>query len=136
MSAMEERIQILTDDNYQLREYILHLQTRLVEAGIEPPQAPPNSNLVPYPMLPGELPGQNIPDDPLDEVETPPPMPNIGSATGAASLDAVAQAVQSLSRSEAAYKNEPESQAAEDARTAQAISSQLSQAESAPAANM
>lgn len=68
------------------------------------------------------------------------PTPNTGAATGASTLDAVAQAVQSLSRSEAAsYKTEPtaaESQAAEDARTAEEISRQLQQAEAVPAANM
>lgn len=67
------------------------------------------------------------------------PTPNTGSATGASTLDAVAQAVQSLSRSEASFKNEPtaaESQAAEDARTAEEISRQLQQAEAVPAANM
>jgi osmotically-inducible protein OsmY len=68
------------------------------------------------------------------------PTPNTGSATGAATLDAVAQAVQSLSRSEASsYKTEPtaaESQAAEDARTAEEISRQLQQADAVPAATM
>lgn len=67
------------------------------------------------------------------------PTPNTGSATGTSSLDEVAQAVQSLSRSEASYKTEPtaaESQAAEDARTAEELSRQLQEAEQVPAATM
>lgn len=68
------------------------------------------------------------------------PTPNTGSATGTSSLDEVAQAVQTLHRSEvSSYKTEPtaaESQAAEDARTAEEISRQLQEAEQVPAATM
>lgn len=137
-SEMENSVKHLQEENYTLREYILHLQTRLIDAGIEPPLPPPNVNLVPYPEMPGTIRHDGLPPEAAEEdiVMGPSPVPNTGSATGAASLDAVAQAVQSLSRSEAAFKAEPESQAAEDARTAEAISNQLSQAESAPAANM
>ncbi|KAI7781718.1 hypothetical protein LA080_014484 [Diaporthe eres] len=135
---MEQHYKNIESENYALREYILHLQSRLTDAQVEPPQPPPNVNLsVPpshgLPEQPAPVPAQE--DAPMTD-----PTPNTGAATGASTLDAVAQAVQSLSRSEAAsYKIEPtaaESQAAEDARTAEEISRQLQQAEAVPAANM
>lgn len=79
-----------------------------------------------------------MPEAPPEQEDAPPaePTPNTGSVAGAATLDAVAQAVQSLSRSEAVFKPDADSQAAEDARTAEEITRQLSQAEPVPAANM
>lgn len=125
-------------ENYSLKEFVVHLQSRLLDAQIEPPQPPPNINLSVHPSH--GLPEQPAPVPVQEDAPMTDPTPNTGSATGASSLDAVAQAVQSLSRSEAAsYKNEPttaESQAAEDARTAEEISRQLQQAEAVPAANM
>lgn len=135
---LEQHYKNIESENYALREYIVHLQSRLLDAQVEPPQPPPNVNLsVPpshgLPEQPAPVPAQE--DAPMTDLT-----PNTGSATGASTLDAVAQAVQSLSRSEAAsYKTEPtaaESQAAEDARTAEEISRQLQQAEAVPAANM
>lgn len=135
--TMESNIKIMQAENYALREYIVHLQSRLVDAQIEPPPPPPNINLSVAQAVTGP-PSHGLPQPgPLQEAPPPEaPVPNTGSATGATSLDAVAQAVQSLSRSEASFKPEPESQAAEDARTAEEISRQLSQAEPVPAANM
>lgn len=139
--AMDQSLKMMQAENYALKEYIAHLQGRLVDAQIEPPPPPPNINLSETHGAPGpEAHGLPQPDpgheDPLpggpDRI-----VPNTGAASGAASLDAVAQAVQSLSRSEASYKTEAEnSQAVEDARTAEEISRQLSQAEPVPAANM
>lgn len=142
---MEKAYDHAQAENHSLKEYVLHLQSRLTDAGIEVPQAPPHINMTPV------LPGQARPVDPLahglpqpsygheQHEEGPPaePTPNTGSAGGASSLDAVAQAVQSLSRSEASYKTEPdEAQAAEDARTAEEIARQLQASEPAPAADM
>lgn len=133
---MENQFKMLQSENYSLREYVLHLQSRLVDAQIEPPQPPPNINLNAAPGVAGPPP-HGLPQPEPEAVGSPPaePTPNTGSATGAATLDAVAQAVQSLSR-ETAFKPEVESQAAEDQRTAEEISRQLAQAESVPAANM
>ncbi|KAK2613536.1 hypothetical protein N8I77_000443 [Diaporthe amygdali] len=135
---MEQHYKNMESENYALREYIVHLQSRLLDAQVEPPQPPPNINLS-VPPAPG-LPEPPAPVPAQEDAPMTDPTPNTGSATGASTLDAVAQAVQSLSRSEAAsYKPEPtaaESQAAEDARTAEEISRQLQQAEAVPAANM
>lgn len=140
---MENQFKLLQSENYSLREYIVHLQSRLVDAQVEPPQPPPNVNLTNAPDALGPQ-AHGLPEPGPEPVGSPPaePTPNTGSATGAATLDAVAQAVQSLSRSEVAYKPdvgykpEPENQAAEDEREAEEISRQLQQADPAPAANM
>lgn len=130
---------MIQSENYALREYIVHLQSRLMDAQIEPPQPPPNINLAIGPGAPGPA-THGLPDPPPEQEGAPPaePTPNTGSVAGAATLDAVAQAVQSLSRSEVVFKSEADSQAAEDARTAEEITRQLSQAEpvQVPAANM
>jgi uncharacterized protein YecE (DUF72 family) len=138
---MEQQFKVLQTENYSLREYIVHLQSRLIDAQVEPPQPPPNINL--SASVPS-APMHGLPQQPPPAQEGAPPAeptPNTGSAAGTAALDAVAQAVQSLSRSDAStFKTEPtaaESQAAEDARTAQELARQLAQAgEGVPAANM
>ncbi|KAH8764149.1 hypothetical protein F5883DRAFT_106662 [Diaporthe sp. PMI_573] len=135
---LEQHYKNLESENYALREYIVHLQGRLIDAQVEPPQPPPNVNLSVAPSH--GIPEQSAPIPAQEDAPMTDPTPNTGSATGAATLDAVAQAVQSLSRSEASsYKTEPtaaESQAAEDARTAEEISRQLQQADAVPAATM
>lgn len=139
--TMDQNLKMVQAENYSLKEYIVHLQSRLVDAQIEPPPPPPNINLSGAHAATGpDAHGLPQPDPSHeDHLQGGPDriVPNTGAASGAASLDAVAQAVQSLSRSEASYKADPEdSQAVEDARTAEEISRQLSQAESVPAANM
>lgn len=145
---MEIQFKAIQADNYSLREYTAHLHSRLLDAGIEPPPPPPNLTLAQNPEPPQPTHGlpepstlaeQEAMDQDEDTGGPSEPTPNTGSASGAATLDAVAQAVQSLSQSESAFKREvnPEdTQAAEDARTAEEISRQLSQAEAVPAANM
>lgn len=134
---MEQQFNRVQSENYVLREHIAHLRSRLLDAQIEPPQPPPNINLAIGPGNAGPA-DYSMPEAPPEQEDAPPaePIPNTGSVAGAATLDAVAQAVQSLSRSEAAFKSEADSQAAEDARTAEEITRQLSQAEPVPAANM
>lgn len=136
---MEKAYENVQSENHALKEYIAHLQSRLSDAAIEIPQPPPHINLATGavravdPLAHG-LPQQNYGQDEGSPSE---PTPNTGSAGGASSLDAVAAAVQSLSRSETSYKTEPaDSQAAEDARTAEEIARQLQASEPAPAADM
>jgi hypothetical protein len=109
-----------------------------MDAQVEPPQPPPNVNLSVAPSH--GLAEQSAPIGAQEDAPMTDPTPNTGSATGTASLDAVAQAVQHLRGSEASsYKTEPssaESQAAEDARTAEEISRQLQQADAVPTATM
>lgn len=141
---MEKAYESIQAENHALKEYVIHLQSRLSDAGIEVPQAPPHINMTP--VAPGQVRSVDALAHGLPQAgygheheEGPPaePTPNTGSAGGASSLDAVAQAVQNLSRGEASYKTEPvDTQAAEDARTAEEIARQLQASEPAPAADM
>jgi hypothetical protein len=45
MHALEENYKAIQAENYSLREYIIHLQSRLIESQGEFPQPPPNVNL-------------------------------------------------------------------------------------------
>ncbi|KAG9230536.1 putative transcription factor kapC [Amylocarpus encephaloides] len=45
MHALEENFKAIQSENYSLREYIIHLQSRLIESQGEYPQPPPNVNL-------------------------------------------------------------------------------------------
>lgn len=142
---MEKAYENIQADNHALKEYIAHLQTRLSDAGIEVPLAPPHINLTTEASNtvrtadPVDAHAHGLPQPGYGQDDGAPaePTPNTGSAGGASSLDAVAQAVQSLSRSEASYKTEAvDTQAAEDAHTAEEIARQLQASESAPAADM
>ncbi|RFU24642.1 hypothetical protein B7463_g11699, partial [Scytalidium lignicola] len=45
MNALEDNYKAIQTENYSLREYIIHLQSRLIESQGEYPQPPPNINL-------------------------------------------------------------------------------------------
>lgn len=45
MHALEESFKSIQGENYSLREYIIHLQSRLIESQGDYPQPPPNVNL-------------------------------------------------------------------------------------------
>ncbi|EHK97429.1 putative transcription factor kapC [Glarea lozoyensis 74030] len=45
MHALEDNYKSIQSENYSLREYIIHLQSRLIESQGEFPQPPPNVNL-------------------------------------------------------------------------------------------
>jgi hypothetical protein len=45
MHELEENFKSVQSENYSLREYIIHLQSRLIESQGEYPQPPPNVNL-------------------------------------------------------------------------------------------
>ncbi|CAN8102316.1 unnamed protein product [Discula destructiva] len=142
LGEMEKAYENIQAENHALKEYIAHLQSRLSDAAIEIPQAPPHINLAAVAsgtVRPVDPVAHGLPQQGYGQEDGPPaePTPNTGSAGGASSLDAVAQAVQSLSRSEASFKTEPvDTQAAEDARTAEEIARQLQASEPAPAADM
>lgn len=42
---MEQNYKAIQNDNYALREYVIQLQSRLLDVSIDPPQPPPNINL-------------------------------------------------------------------------------------------
>jgi len=45
LHALEDNFKAIQGENYSLREYIIHLQSRLIESQGEYPQPPPNINL-------------------------------------------------------------------------------------------
>ncbi|KAK1729187.1 uncharacterized protein BDZ83DRAFT_748628 [Colletotrichum acutatum] len=103
---MEGQYKTMQSENYALREYVIHLQSRLLDLQTEIPQPPPNVNLQ-QPALPP-------PSVPTSGPEAPP------SSAGAGPLEAVAQAVAGLqaqeqlaqrdqfTRPEVATKEEPQ----------------------------
>jgi len=44
-TEMEQNYKAIQNDNYALREYVIQLQSRLLDVSIDPPQPPPNINL-------------------------------------------------------------------------------------------
>ncbi|KAI1352985.1 hypothetical protein F5Y01DRAFT_278371 [Xylaria sp. FL0043] len=46
-SELEHTYKAIQNDNYALREYVIQLQSRLLDLQVEPPQPPPNVNINP-----------------------------------------------------------------------------------------
>lgn len=46
LHSLEDNFKALQAENYSLREYIIHLQSRLIESQGDYPQPPPNVNLI------------------------------------------------------------------------------------------
>lgn len=124
---MEQSFKTMQSENYALREYVIHLQSRLLDVHGEFPPPPPNVTLQPAPTTSGPV--QSVP-------EPAPSNPAVGTP-----LEAVAQAVAGLAAQEQMaerqqqytgnqFKPEP---AAEDTRTAEEINRQLQPPEEAPA---
>ena len=80
---MEQAFKGLQSENYALREYVIHLQSRLLDVNGEYPPAPPNINLSP-------------------STTAPPPAPSVAEqvSTPGTQLEAVAQAVAGLAAQE------------------------------------
>lgn len=97
-TSMEENFKSLQSENYELRGYVFHLQSRILELQAEMPPPPPNLNLS------------------MHHPPAPPPEP-----VQASPLEVAAQAVAGLSRSEHMYA----ARADEDARTAEELTRQL-----------
>ncbi|PNY29265.1 transcription factor kapC [Tolypocladium capitatum] len=110
---MEQTFKAMQSENYALREYVIHLQSRLLDVQGEFPQPPPNINLSPPPPPP---------PPPSSGPEQTPSNPGAGTP-----LEAVAQAVAGLAAQEqmaenlSPYANRRE----EDTRTAEEINRQL-----------
>ncbi|KAF4974655.1 hypothetical protein FZEAL_8455 [Fusarium zealandicum] len=124
---MEQGFKTMQSENYALREYVIHLQSRLLDLQGEFPPPPPNVNLS-HTVPPTSGPATSAP-------ESEPSNPAAGTP-----LEAVAQAVAGLAAQEqmaerhqysgTQFKPEP---SAEDTRTADEINKQLQQPEAAPA---
>lgn len=120
-------------ENQSLREYVIHLQSRLLDLSVEPPLPPPGVNLgQPHAYAQSAHATVNL-QAPQEPEQVPGPVPNTGSAS-TQSLDAVAQAVQNLSRSEGMtdrpYKTD---QPNTDDRTDEELTRQLQQVDGLPA---
>lgn len=112
---MESSYKQIQSENYALREYVIHLQSRLIDTQGEFPQPPPNINLnQPGPPPPGVQDPQGAAPPPAQSPEAPTPSvgpvapgpaahvpePQRSSAPAGAPLDAVAQAVAGLAAQE------------------------------------
>lgn len=82
---MEHTYKAIQNDNYALREYVIQLQSRLLDLQVELPQPPPNINITP-PTAPSTTrqPHNNAPVEPA------------ANATSAGTLADVAAAVAGL----------------------------------------
>lgn len=119
---MEQTYKAMQSENYALREYVIHLQSRLLDTQGEYPQPPPNVNLT--------QPAAAAPAPTTNTAAAPESSPN--NAAVGTPLEAVAQAVAGLAAQEqmaerhqypnATFKNEPGS---EDTRSAEEINRQL-----------
>ncbi|WQF80187.1 Putative basic-leucine zipper domain-containing protein [Colletotrichum destructivum] len=84
---MEQQYKATQSENYALREYVIHLQSRLLDVQGEVPQPPPNVNLQHPPMPP--------------PAAVPTSGPEVAPSNGGAGpLEAVAQAVAGLQAQE------------------------------------
>ncbi|KFA67829.1 hypothetical protein S40285_06955 [Stachybotrys chlorohalonatus IBT 40285] len=117
---MEQSYKTLQTENYALREYVIHLQSRLLDAQGEFPQPPPNVNL----SQPPNAPAGHAPPAPTSGPDSAPSNAGVGTP-----LEAVAQAVAGLAAQEQlAERQESYSNPAfksDDTRTADEINRQL-----------
>lgn len=91
---VEQSYKSLQSENYALREYVIHLQSRLLDAAGEFPQPPPNVNLSqPPPSAP--TPVTSAPEPVLSDDSVGQPMEVVTQP-----LEAVAQAVAGLAAQE------------------------------------
>jgi hypothetical protein len=118
-TEMEINYKGLQTENYTLRDYVLRLQSRLLDTQGDYPQPPPGINLAQ--------------PNPQSQHGGPDPSQTAGAAApGANPLEVAAQAVAGLSRSEHLAGRDPYAPvSSDDARTAEEITRQL-QAEGGP----
>jgi hypothetical protein len=97
----------MQSENYALREYVIHLQSRLLDTQGEFPPPPPNVNLSQpssgAPPPPSAIPDQHHqPHQQLHQHQAPPPQqpPNSSNSGVGTPLEAVAQAVAGLTAQE------------------------------------
>ncbi|KAI4865803.1 hypothetical protein F4820DRAFT_447728 [Hypoxylon rubiginosum] len=118
---MEHSFKAIQNDNYALREYIIQLQSRLLDLQVELPQPPPNVNISPPTAAPGARAAHAN--------TAPEPGPNNSNA---GTLADVAAAVAGLRAREPStdgmYSKPPyKAEATEDSQTAEEIRRQLQQ---------
>ncbi|POR38823.1 Putative transcription factor kapC [Tolypocladium paradoxum] len=118
---MEQSFKAMQSENYALREYVIHLQSRLLDVQGEFPQPPPNINLSQPTAAPPQPPPTSGPE------QTP------GNPGAGTPLEAVAQAVAGLAAQEQMAENQQPyaSRGEEDTRTAEEINRQIKTEEGA-----
>lgn len=89
---MESNFKAMQTENYALRQYVINLQSRLLDAHGEYPQPPPGLSLAPHHGQGGPPPAAA---SNAEQVEGAPATPGAGT-----SLEVVAQAVAGLARGE------------------------------------
>ncbi|KAJ6444430.1 transmembrane protein [Purpureocillium lavendulum] len=119
---MEQAYKGMQTENYALREYVIHLQSKLLETQGDYPQPPPNINL--------SQPTASHPPPPASGPEQPAGDHNNNPAAGTP-LEAVAQAVAGLQEQMAEDRQAYANRAEEDTRTAEEINRQLQPEENA-----
>lgn len=147
MAEMEKANQALQNENYSLRQYVIALQSRLLDAHGEYPQPPPGLVLTPTmpqqhgvpPPAPGQAPPNPEPvQGPMADISTVP-------TSNASSLEAVAQAVaglrdqRQLPEQQPQYPHipaKPDQRSDEEARTDEEIGRQLQSETALPSAPM
>ncbi|KAI1779761.1 hypothetical protein F4818DRAFT_152454 [Hypoxylon cercidicola] len=117
---MEHSFKAIQNDNYALREYVIQLQSRLLDLQVELPQPPPNVNITPPTAAPSAR---------AHTSTAPEPGPNNSNA---GTLADVAAAVAGLRAREPStdgmYSKQPyKAEATEDSQTAEEIRRQLQQ---------
>ncbi|KAJ8132979.1 hypothetical protein O1611_g642 [Lasiodiplodia mahajangana] len=93
-AEMEQSYKVIQNDNYALREYVIQLQSRLLDLQVELPQPPPNVNIAP----PGQSSATRQPHNGAPVEPTP-------NTTSAGTLADVAAAVAGLAREPIAEGN-------------------------------
>jgi hypothetical protein len=140
-AEMENNFKAMQTENYALRQYVISLQSRLLDAHGEYPQPPPGLSLAPHH-------GQGAPPPGATNDSEPEPSSAQAAAGTGTSLEVVAQAVAGLARGDAqagggipshpGHSNralKPE-RIDEDARTDEEIGRQLQAEGSLPSAPM
>jgi hypothetical protein len=134
---MESNFKAMQTENYALRQYVINLQSRLLDAHGEYPQPPPGLSLAPHHGHGGPPPPAANNAEPA---QAAPAIPGAGT-----SLEVVAQAVAGLARgeSQAALPTHPNrglkadpSQNDDDSRADEEIGRQLQADGSLPSAQM
>ena len=97
---MEHNFKALQNENYQLREYILSLQSKLLENQAEFPAAPAHANLSSTPSQQYRA-ESSYEQQPRDEQRAPPPAPVVAHEDQDGRHDGISQLHQAASAMEA-----------------------------------
>lgn len=118
---MELNYKVLQNENYALREYVIQLQSRMMDSQVEVPQPPPGLNISPPPPsaprpappsvnlpAPAPAPGPAPVPVPVPAPESAPAPSNLPTSGSADSLAGVAAAVAGLRAQEAGRETAPD----------------------------